>query len=261
MVHHDIWDYDNATAPKLLTVRHDGKTVDVVAQAGKTGLPLRVRSRDRQAALADRRATGAAVRRAGRGDVADAAVPDRAAAVRAPEVHREGSQPVHRRPGRARASPRGHPWRAQRRACSRRLVCAPRSRCRATTAAANFGGAAVDPEHGTMIVVSKDFPSMLKLELGGANASAWRGASASQPPTATVQTAGRSEIGAIQERLRLHHHEQRSLRHRAAVDDDDRVRPERRHDQMADATRRSAGARGEGYHQHRLALCRRSDQS
>ncbi len=37
MVHHDIWDYDNATAPKLLTVRHDGKLVDVVAQAGKQG--------------------------------------------------------------------------------------------------------------------------------------------------------------------------------------------------------------------------------
>jgi len=37
MVHHDIWDYDNATAPKLLTVRHGGKPVDIVAQAGKTG--------------------------------------------------------------------------------------------------------------------------------------------------------------------------------------------------------------------------------
>src|SRR6185436_12895484 len=37
MVHHDIWDYDNATAPKLLTVQHDGKMLDVVAQAGKTG--------------------------------------------------------------------------------------------------------------------------------------------------------------------------------------------------------------------------------
>ena len=37
MVHHDIWDYDNATAPKLLTVQHNGKLVDVVAQAGKTG--------------------------------------------------------------------------------------------------------------------------------------------------------------------------------------------------------------------------------
>ena len=37
MVHHDIWDYDNATAPKLLTIRHNGQMVDVVAQAGKTG--------------------------------------------------------------------------------------------------------------------------------------------------------------------------------------------------------------------------------
>jgi quinoprotein glucose dehydrogenase len=37
MVHHDLWDYDNAAAPKLLTVRHDGKPVEVVAQAGKTG--------------------------------------------------------------------------------------------------------------------------------------------------------------------------------------------------------------------------------
>ena len=37
MVHHDIWDYDDATAPKLLTVRHDGKTVDAVAQVSKQG--------------------------------------------------------------------------------------------------------------------------------------------------------------------------------------------------------------------------------
>jgi glucose dehydrogenase len=37
MVHHDIWDYDDPTAPKLLTVRHDGKPVDVVAQVSKQG--------------------------------------------------------------------------------------------------------------------------------------------------------------------------------------------------------------------------------
>jgi glucose dehydrogenase len=37
-VHHDIWDYDLTTAPKLLTVRHNGKAVDVVAQATKFGL-------------------------------------------------------------------------------------------------------------------------------------------------------------------------------------------------------------------------------
>ena len=37
MVHHDIWDYDDATAPKLLTVHHDGKTIDAVAQVSKQG--------------------------------------------------------------------------------------------------------------------------------------------------------------------------------------------------------------------------------
>jgi quinoprotein glucose dehydrogenase len=36
-VHHDIWDYDPAAAPQLVTVKHDGKTVDAVALATKTG--------------------------------------------------------------------------------------------------------------------------------------------------------------------------------------------------------------------------------
>jgi quinoprotein glucose dehydrogenase len=36
-VHHDLWDYDLTTAPKLLTVRHNGRMVDVVAQATKFG--------------------------------------------------------------------------------------------------------------------------------------------------------------------------------------------------------------------------------
>jgi quinoprotein glucose dehydrogenase len=36
-VHHDLWDYDNAAAPQLITVTHDGKKVDAVAMAGKTG--------------------------------------------------------------------------------------------------------------------------------------------------------------------------------------------------------------------------------
>src|SRR3984885_1140449 len=37
MVHHDLWDYDLPTAPKLLTVKHNGKNVDVVAQPTKFG--------------------------------------------------------------------------------------------------------------------------------------------------------------------------------------------------------------------------------
>lgn len=36
-VHHDLWDYDMAASPKLLTIRHGGKMVDVVAEAGKNG--------------------------------------------------------------------------------------------------------------------------------------------------------------------------------------------------------------------------------
>jgi quinoprotein glucose dehydrogenase len=36
-VHHDLWDYDLTTGPKLLTVKHKGKTVDIVAQPTKFG--------------------------------------------------------------------------------------------------------------------------------------------------------------------------------------------------------------------------------
>jgi quinoprotein glucose dehydrogenase len=36
-VHHDLWDYDNVSAPQLVTVRHNGRRVDAVAHAGKTG--------------------------------------------------------------------------------------------------------------------------------------------------------------------------------------------------------------------------------
>ncbi len=36
-VHHDIWDYDNAAPPALATITRNGKRVDVVLQATKTG--------------------------------------------------------------------------------------------------------------------------------------------------------------------------------------------------------------------------------
>ena len=37
MVHHDLWDFDNNAAPQLTTIRHNGRSRDVVAVAGKTG--------------------------------------------------------------------------------------------------------------------------------------------------------------------------------------------------------------------------------
>ena len=80
LVHHDLWDYDSAAPPLLATIRRDGKDIPVVVQGNKTGF-LYVLNRD----------TGVPVfpveerpvpeeRCAGRGRVADAAVPQRAAA-------------------------------------------------------------------------------------------------------------------------------------------------------------------------------------
>ena len=37
IVHHDVWDYDLPVAPKLLTIRQNGRRRDVVAQATKQG--------------------------------------------------------------------------------------------------------------------------------------------------------------------------------------------------------------------------------
>ena len=36
-VHHDIWDLDNNSAPQLVSIRRDGRTIDAVAMASKTG--------------------------------------------------------------------------------------------------------------------------------------------------------------------------------------------------------------------------------
>lgn len=37
MVHHDLWDYDNASPPTLATLKVDGRTIDAVIQPSKTG--------------------------------------------------------------------------------------------------------------------------------------------------------------------------------------------------------------------------------
>jgi quinoprotein glucose dehydrogenase len=36
-IHHDLWDYDATSAPQLLTIKHDGQDVEVVAEASKQG--------------------------------------------------------------------------------------------------------------------------------------------------------------------------------------------------------------------------------
>ena len=148
------------TAPKLLTVKHDGRDVRRGRAGEQARLPVRLRSRDRRAAVADRGAAGAAVRRAWRADVADAAVPDAAAAVRAPVVHREGHQPAYRSP-EAQEKLR----QLLRNSVNKGLFTPPSLQgsiqMPGNSGGANWGLLAADPVKGRVYVMSKEAPALL----------------------------------------------------------------------------------------------------
>jgi quinoprotein glucose dehydrogenase len=162
MVHHDIWDYDDATAPKLLTVRHEGKTIDVVAQVSKQGF---VWVFDRE--------TGKPL-----WPIEERRVP----ASDMPGEKAWTSQPFPSKPPPfARQSftvDDLSPFlNAQDRARFRDEILSARNEGLFTPPArrgaiqmpgnnggANWGGAAADPARGILVVVSKDLPSLLKLE-------------------------------------------------------------------------------------------------
>jgi len=162
MVHHDIWDYDEATGPKLLTVRHEGKTVDAVAQVSKQGF---VWVFDRE--------TGKPL-----WPIEERPVP----ASDMPGEKTWTTQPFPTKPppfARQKftvddLSPYLTP---EDRARFRDEILSARNEGLFTPPArrgtiqmpgnnggANWGGAAVDPGRGILVVVSKDLPSLLKLE-------------------------------------------------------------------------------------------------
>ena len=164
MVHHDIWDYDNATAPKLLTVNHEGKRVDIVAQVGKEGF-VWVFNRD----------TGKSL-----WPVTERPVPKS----NMPGEDTSPTQPFPSQPPAfARQSftardlspfiddPRERAeLLAEIRSARNQGLFTPPERentieMPGNNGGANFGGAAVDPATGTLYVVSKDLPAMLKLQL------------------------------------------------------------------------------------------------
>jgi quinoprotein glucose dehydrogenase len=165
MVHHDIWDYDDATAPKLLTVHHDGKTIDAVAQVSKQGFVW----------VFDR-VSGQPL-----WPIEERRVP----ASDMPGEKAWEMQPFPTKPPPfARQtftvddlSPFLSP---QDRARFRDEILSARNEGLFTPPArrgtiqmpgnnggANWGGAAVDPAQGLLVVVSKDLPSLLKLEAKG----------------------------------------------------------------------------------------------
>jgi quinoprotein glucose dehydrogenase len=162
MVHHDIWDYDNATAPKLLTVLHEGKRIDVVAQMGKQGF-IWVFDRVSGKPLwpIEERPVPAS-------DMpGETTWPTQPFPLKPPPFARQkftvdDLNPYLSKEDRAR-------FRDQILSSRNEGLFTPPSRkgtiqMPGNNGGANWGGAAVDAQAGSLVVVSKDLPCLLKLE-------------------------------------------------------------------------------------------------
>jgi quinoprotein glucose dehydrogenase len=161
MVHHDIWDYDDATAPKLLTVLHDGKAVDIVAQVSKQGF-----------VWVFNRVTGEPLwpieeRPVPKSDMpGEQASPTQPFPVKPPPFARQRFTIDDLDP-RIDAAERARLKDEIQSARNEGLFTPPGLRgtiqMPGNNGGANWGGAAVDPTNGTLYVVSKDLPCILKL--------------------------------------------------------------------------------------------------
>lgn len=178
MVHHDIWDYDNATAPKLLTVEHDGKKMDVVAQVGKEGF-VWVFNRDTGAPLwpIEERPVPAS-------DMpGEQAWPTQPFPLKPPPFARQSFTVKDLSPFLG-ADEKRQLTQEMQSARNQGIFTPPGLRntveMPGNNGGANFGGAAIDPTNGTLYVVSKDLPAMLKLELAPEHAASQTGSTASR---------------------------------------------------------------------------------
>jgi quinoprotein glucose dehydrogenase len=163
MVHHDIWDYDNGTAPMLLTVRHDGHLLDVVAQVGKEGFVwvFNRETGDPLWPIEERPVPKSNM-------PGEVTWPTQPFPLKPPPFARQSFtekdlspflEPVEREELR----------RTMKDARNEGLFTPPgvtnTIEMPGNNGGANFQGAAIDPSNGTLFVVSKDLPSLLKLEL------------------------------------------------------------------------------------------------
>lgn len=162
MVHHDVLDYDDATAPKLLTVRHEGRNVDVVVQVSKQGF-VWVFNRDTGKPLwpVEERPVPAS-------DVpGEKTSPTQPFPVKPPPFARQKFTVDDLSPYLSKED-RAHFRDMILSARNEGLFTPPSFRgsveMPGNNGGANWGGAAVDPTRGELVVVSKDLPCILKLE-------------------------------------------------------------------------------------------------
>ena len=178
MVHHDLWDYDAVAAPKLLTIKHNGKDVDVVAQTTKQGFLF----------VFDR-VTGKPI-----WPVEERKVPQS-------DVPGEQSWPTQPFPTapppfsrQAFTADDVNPFILDPKEIAKFKDAVAKSRnlglftppalintmeIPGNNGGANWGSTAVDPARGWLYVASKEYPSMLKLEEQQTNAGTF---SVSDPP-------------------------------------------------------------------------------
>ena len=161
MVHHDIWDYDDATAPKLLQVRHEGKPVSAVAQVSKQGF---VWVFDR---VSGKPLWPIEERPVPKSDVpGETAWPTQPFPTKPPPFARQkftadDLNPYISQADRARY--RDEILSARNEGLFTPPGLRPTIEMPGNNGGANWGGAAVDPDHGMLFVVSKDLPAILKL--------------------------------------------------------------------------------------------------
>jgi glucose dehydrogenase len=181
-VHHDLWDYDVPTAPKLLTVKHDGKMVDVVAQPTKQGF-----------LFVFNRVTGEPLwpieeRPVPQSDVpGEQTWPTQPFPTKPPPFARQSFtekdiNPYLPEAEQEKIRERLRTWRNEG------LFTPPSFRgsieIPGNNGGANWGSSAVDPIKGTIYIVSKELPMGLKLEPPGARAVRSGGSETAPPPAA-----------------------------------------------------------------------------
>jgi quinoprotein glucose dehydrogenase len=162
MVHHDIWDYDDATAPKLLTIHQKGKALDVVAQVSKQGWVW----------VFDR-VTGAPVwpieeRKVPRSDMpGEEAWATQPFPTKPPPFSRQTFTVDDLSPylsAADRAKFRDQILSARNEGLFTPPGKRPTIQMPGNNGGANWGGATVEPDKGLLYVVSKDLPCLLKLD-------------------------------------------------------------------------------------------------
>ncbi|MGA8598451.1 MAG: PQQ-binding-like beta-propeller repeat protein [Bryobacteraceae bacterium] len=174
MVHHDIWDYDNTTAPKLITVERNGKRVDAVAQASKEGF-LWVFDRETGEPL-----WPIVERPVPKGGAPGEEVwPTQPFPLEPPPFARQSFTVKDLSPFIDDPAERSRFRDEILSARNEGLFTPPGLQntveMPGNNGGANWGGAAIDPAHGIFYVVSKDLPAMLKLEPNGTRAASFTG--------------------------------------------------------------------------------------